>query len=82
MPPLNSKCKPTPSKVASEAKKHYIHIIREKYASKWNMCSYMYERPLLQIKFSETPLNAEPPRFYVLEGDPINTAMHWANRIG
>lgn len=63
MPSASSKSKPKPSEVASEAKRYYIPTIREKYASTWSTCSYIYHQPLLQINFPERPLDLSPPHF-------------------
>lgn len=63
MPSSSSKSKPKPSEVASEAKRYYIPTIRDKYASTWTTCSYIYHQPLLQINFIERPLDLSPPHF-------------------
>jgi hypothetical protein len=63
MPSSSSKSKPKPSEVASEAKRLYIPVIREQYASTWNTFSYIYHQPLLQINFLERPLDLSPPVF-------------------
>ncbi|KAG7293812.1 hypothetical protein NEMBOFW57_003869 [Staphylotrichum longicolle] len=82
MPSSSSKSKPKPSEVASEAKRYYIPTIRDKYASTWTTCSYIYHQPLLQINFIERPLDLSPPHFYVMTGDPVNTAMDWVDQTG
>ena len=63
MPSSTSKSKPKPSEVASEAKRVYIPAIREKFASTWTTCSYIYQSPLQQITFAERPLDLSPPVF-------------------
>ncbi|KAK4100354.1 hypothetical protein N658DRAFT_427906 [Parathielavia hyrcaniae] len=82
MPSSSSKFKPKPSEVASEAKRVYVPIILDKYASTWETSSYIYLQPLLQINFIERPLELSPPVFYVFSGDPVNTAMDWATTAG
>ncbi|KAL1836921.1 hypothetical protein VTJ49DRAFT_4498 [Mycothermus thermophilus] len=82
MPSSSSKSKPKPSEVASEAKRYYIPLIREKYSSTWATCSYLYEQPLDQITFTDRPLDLSPPTFYVRTGDPVNTALEWAQSVG
>ncbi|KAK3319925.1 hypothetical protein B0T19DRAFT_467840 [Cercophora scortea] len=79
MPSSGSKSsKPKPSEVAAEAKKHFIPLIRNEYASKWNPMSYIYEQPLAQITFLERPLDVSPPQFTVTYGDPVDYALAWA----
>ncbi|KAL2117489.1 hypothetical protein VTJ04DRAFT_7149 [Mycothermus thermophilus] len=82
MPPSSSKSKPKPSEVASEAKRIYIPLIREKYAQTWLTASYLYEQPLSQIVFNDRPIDLSPPTFYVRSGDPVNTALEWAQAAG
>ncbi|AEO59937.1 hypothetical protein MYCTH_2308648 [Thermothelomyces thermophilus ATCC 42464] len=69
--------KPKPSEVASEAKRIYIPMIRDRYAVTWTTCSYIYHQPLLQINFTDRPLDLSPPVFYVSVGDPVDTALNW-----
>ncbi|KAK3689854.1 hypothetical protein B0T22DRAFT_180913 [Podospora appendiculata] len=79
MPSSGSKsAKPKPSEVAAETKKHYIPLIRNEYASKWNPMSYIYHEPLVQINFLERPLDVSPPQFTVSYGDPVDYALAWA----
>ncbi|KAK4143056.1 uncharacterized protein C8A04DRAFT_12690 [Dichotomopilus funicola] len=81
MPPSTSRSKPKPSEVASEAKRVYIPTIRNNYSSTWSTCSYIYQQPLLQINFTERPLDLSPPQFFVRSGDPVNIVLDWVDSV-
>ncbi|KAL2151311.1 hypothetical protein VTH82DRAFT_6409 [Thermothelomyces myriococcoides] len=82
MPSSSSKSKPKPSEVASEAKKHYIPKIRNEFSGRWPICSYIYRQPLSEIGFTKPPPDISPPKFHVLVGDPVDTALNWVDPAG
>ncbi|KAI1112516.1 hypothetical protein F5Y14DRAFT_264991 [Nemania sp. NC0429] len=70
--------KPKPADVAAEAKKNYIPIIRSEYAHQWTTCSYLFQRPLDQIRLEPLGLSLPPiPEFHVCSGDPVDFTINW-----
>ena len=63
MPSGSSKSKPKPADVASETKRKYIPLIREEYSGQYNIYSYMFFQPLLQINFGQRQCDFTPPCF-------------------
>ncbi|KAL1876369.1 hypothetical protein VTK73DRAFT_9438 [Phialemonium thermophilum] len=77
--PRNPKQKP--SEVALEAKKQYIPIVRSN--PQWKTYSYLHYDPLSELLFAgPPPRNLGPPEFYILTGDPADTALQWASQSG
>ncbi|KAI0390498.1 hypothetical protein F5Y17DRAFT_56005 [Xylariaceae sp. FL0594] len=74
--------KPKPSEVASEAKRHYIPLIRKQYAEQWPTWSYVFQQPLTQISLPPLgPTLSGSPQFYIYTGDPVDFTIGWKDRV-
>ncbi|KAK0749873.1 hypothetical protein B0T18DRAFT_117029 [Schizothecium vesticola] len=78
----SSKSKPKPADVASETKRKFIPLIREEYAGRYKINSYLYHQPLAQLDFHNRLTDYVSPNFYVYPGDPVDGAVNWARDAG
>lgn len=69
----SSKSKPKPADVASETKRKVIPLIREQYANRYEINSYLYHQPLAQLDFRDRLTDYVSPSFC--------TYLHWCSRL-
>jgi hypothetical protein len=66
----SSKSKPKPADVASETKRKFIPQIREEYADRYQINSYLYHQPLAQLDFHSRLTDYVSPNFCTYTGAP------------